>query len=336
MASPRGSRAANGRPRVILESGEAWTPRTDYGWRSFGGILLRSHPYRGQEDLQNLKELVRTIWDEEGPAAQFTICDFDWRLFQHPGIDPTRRVRIWEVEPERPIGFAWYTPPGDVEIILTPAHREMSVFQPMLEWSVACHRAEGGDEDQLGFWALDSDVSVPFLLRRLGFVPTDRQYLHLLWEPKLPLPLPVLPDGYRFARVRGIEDLDRRVEVHRAAFDPSRLTRGSYRALMESAGYRGELDVVIEDSDRSYAAFALGWLALDEGIGQIEPVGTDPRHRGRGLASAAALELLRRMERLGASRVLICTQSDVLADRLYRDLGFRAVASSRRYVRARP
>jgi len=297
--------------------------------------LFRSHPYRGQEDLQDLKALVSTIWEEEGPVAHFTVCDFDWRLFQHPGIDPTRRIRIWETEPGKPVGFAWYTPPGDVEIILAPEHREMSLFQPMLEWSFDCHRAEGGDDDQLGFWALESDISVPFLLRRLGFVPTDRQYRHLLWEPNRSLPLPVLPDGYRFARVRGLEDLDRRVEVHRAAFDPSRLTRESYRALMESGGYRSELDVVIEDPSGAYAAFALGWMARDAGIGQIEPVGTDPRHRGRGLASAAVLELMRRMEGLGATKVLICTQSDVLADRLYRDLGFREVASSRRFVRPR-
>jgi ribosomal protein S18 acetylase RimI-like enzyme len=295
--------------------------------------LFRSHPYGGDEDLKRLKSLVASIWEEEGPLSPFTICDFDWRLFQHPGIDPTRRIRIWETEHGDPVGFVWYTPPGDVDVVLAPAHREMSVFLPMLEWSLERHRSEGADGDPLGIWVMESDVSLPFLLRRLGFAHGDRQYFHLLWEPDHTMPAPVLPDGYRFGQV-GPEDLDRRVEVHRAAFDPSRLTRESYRDLMRSHGYRSELDVVIEASDGSFAAFALGWLERDSGVGQIEPVGTHPGHRGKGLASAASTELLRRLARAGARQVVLSTRARALVDRLYRDLGFRLITRSQRYVRS--
>lgn len=296
--------------------------------------MFRSHPYRNNEDLSRLKALVAAIWEEEGPVAPFTICDFDWRLFQHPDIDPTRRIRIWENEQGNPVGFAWYTPPGDVDVVIAPVHREMSLFLPMLEWSAAVHRDASGGEDELGVWVVESDVSLPFLLRRLGFVPSDREYFHLLWEPAHALSPPALEAGYRFGQVRGLEDLDRRVDVHRSAFAPARLTRDSYKVLMESAGYRKELDVVVEAPDGSFAAFALGWLDPESGIGQIEPVGTDPAHRGKGLASAATTELLRRLEHAGATQVLISAQSELLVDRLYRDLEFRPVSRSQRYVQA--
>jgi ribosomal protein S18 acetylase RimI-like enzyme len=128
-------------------------------------------------------------------------------------------------------------------------------------------------------------------------------------------------------------ELERRVLVHRAAFAPARLTRESYRDLMQSAGYRNELDVVVEAPDGVFAGFALGWLDSSSGIGQIEPVGTDPKHRGKGLARAATTELVRRLHARGATQITLSTHSDSLVQSLYHELGFRSVTRSQRYVK---
>ncbi|MCA9726137.1 MAG: GNAT family N-acetyltransferase [Candidatus Eisenbacteria bacterium] len=295
--------------------------------------MFRSHPYRGGEDLSRLKAMVTAIWKEEGALAPFSVCDFDWKLYQHPNIDPSNRIRIWEIDTQ-PVGFAWYTPPGDVEIVIVPEHREMSLFQPMLEWVTERHLQESSEADQLGIWALESDVSLPFLLQRLGYFASDRSFLHLLCEMESAPKPPVLPEGYRIRHLRGLEELEPRAQVHRDAFAPARLTLESYRSLMQSSGYRKELDIVVEAPGGEFAAFALGWFDPDQRLGEIEPVGTHPQHRGSGLARAATTELLRRLHALGAQQVLLYTHSDRLVDRLYREAGFRAVNRSQRFVKS--
>ena len=110
------------------------------------------------------------------------------------------------------------------------------------------------------------------------------------------LPSPEVADGYR-AHSMEKGDLGRRVEVHRAAFAPSRVVVESYRAVTQAFPYRAALDQVVESSDGTYVAFALGWLDADNRVGELEPVGTHPDHRRKGLAAAVSLAALHALAR---------------------------------------
>jgi GNAT superfamily N-acetyltransferase len=145
---------------------------------------------------------------------------------------------------------------------------------------------------------------------------------------------PPLPAGY-VVRVVGdrVEDLRRRVEVHRAAFAPSRFTLERYRQARGSRSYRPELDIVVEAPDGSLAAFCLGWYDEESAVGELEPVGTHPVHRRKGLARAACLGALREIAAAGGDTAVVYHHAGSGAGDLYRSLGFEEFGRTLRFER---
>ncbi len=80
---------------------------------------------------------------------------------------------------------------------------------------------------------------------------------------------------------------------------------------------------------------ALAWLDADNRVGELEPVGTHPDHRRRGLASAVCLLALRRLREEGAARAIVYSWADSPAQALYRSIGFREHARSLTLVKRR-
>ena len=72
--------------------------------------------------------------------------------------------------------------------------------------------------------------------------------------------------------------------------------------------------------------------------GFLEPVGTDPRFRGQGLAGAVCLAALARLSELGAREAMLHPRGDTaypVPRRLYEQIGFRPVNRTRSYRRER-
>ena len=153
-----------------------------------------------------------------------------------------------------------------------------------------------------------------------------------------------LPEGYRLRHVSSDADLEpdlepdleRRVEVHRAAFHPSKVTVNAYRLLRTLPPYRAELDLVVEAPDGSFAAFALVWLDEQNGVGELEPVGTHPDHQRLGLGKAVCLEACRRLRARGADTAVVYSLHGYHAGRLYESAGFEVVDRHLEYRLAKP
>ena len=82
-----------------------------------------------------------------------------------------------------------------------------------------------------------------------------------------------MPDGYRLATMSEARNVAARAAVHRAAFDPSRVTEESYARVMAEWPYRPDLDFVVVAPDGSFASYALGWVDEANRTGLFEPVG---------------------------------------------------------------
>jgi len=180
-------------------------------------------------------------------------------------------------------------------------------------------RAHGGVPGRLAAWS-DAGSDLDALLDREGFAPDpDGGYVHrairLRGTPTDPDPV----DGYVLFGVSLDGDLGRRVEVHRAAFDPSRMTIERYGSVMGMPLYRPELDVVAVAPDGTFAAFCLAWYDPETRVGLFEPVGTHPDHRRRGLAAAVCREALRRLAAVGAEGALGIAKAGTR--RLAKDMG---------------
>jgi len=144
---------------------------------------------------------------------------------------------------------------------------------------------------------------------------------------------PRLPDGYQL-RDMATEgsDIDRRRKAFGLAFNhpdpkdwPSRI---SYQGLQQAPDYRADLDIYVVSSDGDYVAFCIAWWDEVNKIASLEPVGTVPEHRRKGLARAAVLEAMRRVAALGAERVFV--GSDQV---FYNSLGFKLALPAHHWVK---
>ena len=128
----------------------------------------------------------------------------------------------------------------------------------------------------------------------------------------------------------GEADFPARVEVHRDAFAPSRLTVDIYRTLVAQAPtYRPELDLVVVAPDNSFAAYCLVWFDAANRIGVFEPVGCHSAHRQQGLTKAVMFEGLRRLQALGATHAFVNTlRGEIAANSLYASAGFKEIDSN--------
>jgi ribosomal protein S18 acetylase RimI-like enzyme len=177
--------------------------------------------------------------------------------------------------------------------------------------------------------ALETDVATLTLLAGRGYrrVAPPHPFVHLARRLDR-LPAAEVPEGYRLRHVED-GDLELRVEAHRAAFHPSRLTPAIYRELMQTYPYRADLDWVAEAPDGTLASYALCWLDEENRVAELEPVGTHPDHARRGMARAICTAAIRRAAELGAEWAVVYARSDSaypVPKLLYESIGFRPQA----------
>jgi GNAT superfamily N-acetyltransferase len=299
----------------------------------YGGVMTRRRPYSGVDDLRAMQLLTRRIWSR---AGQWHIGDLAWGRFQHTGREPHWPTVLWEgggeVDGEvdgEVAAWGWARLPGTLRLHVDPERPEL--VAEVLDWFAGVATAE-----ELTVTVLDSDVPVIAGLRAAGYVRRDKAH-HCLYmaRPLADLPDPVLPQGFR-ARPVGAGDLDRRVAVHRSAWPLSTLTGESYRAVTAAWPYRADLDWVIEAPDGRFAANCLVWLDEHNGVGELEPVGTHPEFRRRGLAHAVCLAALHSLRDAGGRQAVVYPAQGLPSSPgpvpLYAGLGFRPYARTVDYV----
>jgi mycothiol synthase len=198
----------------------------------------------------------------------------------------------------------------------------------MLDWAEACqHAAPGTEPRSLATWAYARDEPRSRALQTRGYILTGVAFSFLGQSLDADFPVQPLPAGYAIRHVQGEADFPQRVEVHRDAFAPSRLTVDIYRKLAaEAPTYRPELDLVVVAPDQSFASYCLIWFDTANRIGVFEPVGCHSAHRQKGLTKAVMSEGLRRLQALGATHAYVNTvRGAVAANTLYASVGFQKI-----------
>jgi ribosomal protein S18 acetylase RimI-like enzyme len=267
-------------------------------------------------DLARMQRLVAECWRRDGPFVTVHVGDLPWRLYQHLDKLAEVEIRLWLDGDEcRAWGWRWLRfETRDIDFVVHPDAPEL--HDELLAWA-----------GESPVWTLEERAQ-PLLER--GWEPQEMTFEHLVRE-LADLPPVRVPQGFTVRSVRGTEDLDARVEVHRAVWAPSRVVRESYRAVMAAPPYRRELDVVVEAPDGRFAAYCLCWLDEENRVGLYEPVGTHPDFRRLGLGAAACLEGLHRLRAAGADRCVVYPGTGKPAAEFYEALGFRSIARHRAF-----
>ncbi len=307
-------------------------------------MAAESRPFAGLADLAAMEACLAASWTRARPFVNTTPGDLEWWVASdQPGTDHGRLVRLW-ADGADVLGYGWLSPPGTLDWHQRAdlaSDARAALVDATLAWAaeaVASIAASDGTvpPTTLETWAMDADTVLGDLLAARGWVAAaEPHYTH--WYRRLDTPLddvPALPDGYRLRHVRLPEDAPARVEVHRAAFAPSRMTVEKYAALAAMPRYAEEGDLVVEAPDGSLAAFAMVWWSPDAGVGEFEPVGTHPDHQRRGLGRAVNLAGLHRLRDLGAVDALVFSRTtNAASESLYRAVGFEAVTHHRAWTR---
>jgi len=286
---------------------------------------VRARDYAGPEDLRLVQRLASECWRLEGPLVYMTVGDVAWQMYQHVDKLNEFRIRLWLDEDGEPLAWGWLWLPNTLVQLTHPSERERLV-EAVLDWFEE-EAAPGEGEGWTSVRALEADRATVAAVERRGFVCAPDGALNHTQRPlSMPIPAPELPDGYQVRTVAGDEDVERRVEVHRAAFAPSRVVPESYRRLMQEPAYRSDLDFVIEAPDGSFAAFCLCWLDAENLVGEFEPVGTHPEHQRLGLGRAVCLAGLRGLRAAGADTAVVFSNPGSAGERLYAALGFETIS----------
>jgi GNAT superfamily N-acetyltransferase len=300
--------------------------------RSTVGRMSSMHDH-----LEAMQQLATHLWS---PTAWWHPGGLAWHMSSVP--DPSAfTTAVWREGP-RVVAWARVERGGLLTALIDPEH-------PARADEIVT--SFGGN----AVLTADADTSLIGALTLAGFTPAGDSTpfdLDMRRPASADHTVPV-PAGYR---VRGADPDESAalVALHRASWNPSELpwtdgarpvpdpsrestfTIEAMRRVENAPLYRRDLHVVAESGDGELASSCIAWLDPVTGAAEIEPVGTHPAHRGRGLAASVCLEAVRRVGPLGGNEVVIHPRGDdayLVPRAVYARCGFEAVGRTRLYTR---
>lgn len=255
--------------------------------------------------------------------------------------DCRRAIRLWEE-----LTGVWETETGEIVGVANIEHPDPShggwgeaffqrhpnyefLLPEMLDY--AEEHLRNREKNLLYFHVYEHDGRLQTLAQERGY-ELNREYQghDSVFTVEGELPEPGLPEGYVVQSMADHNDLDRRRRAFGLGFNhtdprewPSLL---SYQELQQAPDYRKDMDLYVVAPDGEHAAFCIVWWDEGNCIANLEPVGTVPAYRRKGLARAVVLEAIRRVADLGAERVFVGSGQE-----FYTAIGFKPEYLSHRW-----
>jgi len=159
--------------------------------------------------------------------------------------------------------------------------------------------------------------------------------LHLARPLCEPIPPPTLPAGFEIRTLKGRNEVEGWVQLHRAAFGTDHMTIEERLAMMSGADYDPDLDLVMTGPDGRLAAYCMCQIFREENgrtgrnEGYTDPVATHPEFQRRGLAKALLLTGLRLLQERGVETAIMGTNSEnEKMQRAAKAVGFRVESAT--------
>lgn len=282
--------------------------------------------YKGREDLVRMQELVSSQFNIR---SDLHIGDIAWQRFQHEGTGQEWPTYLLE-EDGKLVAWGWLDSTDQLMLAVHPSH-------PAATGLLIRKLSESRSSGRMSVEIFESEDHIISNLLNLGFkeVKDGPFYLRMaidlgnLQEVKH-------PEGFNIRSIDTKSDLERRVDVHREAFHPSRVTYKSYGNVMNSPGYRSDLDWVAVAQDGTFASYCLIWYDKNSKTGLLEPVGTSPKFRKLGLSKAVCTSALMELKRMGGKGAIVNSRGDKerpIPNILYRSIGFKEISRNRTFFK---
>lgn len=276
-------------------------------------MTTTNRPYNKNQDLDRLQAFLAEMRAERTQASYFHIGDVLFRFYKKTNdFDIEKDIRVWEVDGEI-VGFVLYLAVDiNPEFQLKTDYYNTKVFNEMVAWSVERAKELGHESIECG--CIDVDEIKRDALLASGFIAIDEPFVCM--ETVIgDLPNGILPEGYSILTTR-----DTSVYTRLTGNEPG---EDEYIGMYESSGYNKDLGFrVIHETD-GVVAGCMTWFDPLDKSGLFEPVGTNEKHRGKGLATLVMTVALKALKKMGAIKAYVHTDGGNLpAINLYKKLGF--------------
>lgn len=268
--------------------------------------MITQTPLSQDSDIVQMRDLLYRLPNGDG------VVDFE-EAIQLPEVRPN--ICLWHQD-DHLIAFAYVDNYDNLWFALDPACLASPVPSEIVAWGLACLRRR----NQSGATGLTLDAVCRAddhqrlaLLEKFGFVRGEErslQYSRSLNEPVQVIPC---PPGFQLRSVRGEEEVDDLVTLHRAAFGTDQMTVAQRLAIMRAPQYDPSLDLVAVAPGGELAGFCTG--GIDPSIptcGTTDPVGVHPGYRRLGLGKALLSAALQALKARGVKTVTFGTSSQNL------------------------
>jgi GNAT superfamily N-acetyltransferase len=285
-------------------------------------------PYAGATDLRRMEESLARAYS----STSLRVGDLSWLSRVHTHRELSLDIHLWEDASGQLVAWTYFRANGEFNAFVLPntGHAEdTALFEELVGFVERASQmaiAAGDPPVTLNMYAIDvsrsaEDRSLAMALERFGYQVDRSGTSDVLARSLDELPEPGLPLGYHFDWVRTPTLLTGRVEAHRAAFAPSDLSVRMYERVQRTWAYRANLDRVVVTDDGNVVAFCTAWFDELNRAGLLEPVGTHPAHRRRGLARAVCIDALRALRAEGARKAQVGFTTEA-AYATYSSIGF--------------
>ncbi|GIP38710.1 hypothetical protein J31TS4_19900 [Paenibacillus sp. J31TS4] len=265
---------------------------------------VRFRPFSNEQDYSALRTLIAKKFANPKKRFYPSLGDLDYiRSFDE---EFTRKVIICESKDGTIIGAIW---PGHYRILYCITGPDyVGVEDEILAWAEQHYCAPTLLEDRTGtevyVWAYEEDSARVEILKARGYTKHTWYMYSGVMDLESELPAPQFPLGFR-VRPLADGDLEQKVTIMGGSAGLTAPTMAVYQRLMSSPTYKRELDLVVVDEEERVVGFANVWHDTVNHLAIIEPFGTAPSHRRKGLATNLLYECMHLLREMGLSKLYI-------------------------------
>jgi ribosomal protein S18 acetylase RimI-like enzyme len=296
-------------------------------------VNIAPRSYQNTSDLDLMLDLAAKAWSQEG-ITEYPRGQLCWEV---PRIkNPAQQITLWEDHQQNLLGFALFYPSQGHGYIVHPSPSGAWAEQQILQWSQVQCAANPSQPLTPSAIASPQQTQRVSLLESSGYIRAETEYTAVMRQSleHHPVQIPQPPAGYKIRAMRDKDDIINRVKVQRAAFGGKSITNETnYAAVMQTPDYRHDLDIIAQSDNGDFVAFCLAWYDPQNKFGLLEPIGTDPAHRKKGLCRAVVIEALNRLQAIGAKYAQVGHDPDnPAAQHAYESSGFRETDRLYKYI----
>lgn len=291
-------------------------------------MKIEMREFHWDEDFETVNQFLFEAW-KAGPLYR------NWAppMFENTKFGPggteyldeeDEYIKIWEYQ-SKIVAVSIVKPSGECWIHIHPDHlaseREIVLW---IEGQRKKTKKSPDDEVKYYFVVEEHDTKRISMLEEIGFEKSSIEGVSQVHPFDKPIPEYQLPEGYSVRNAVIMDEWERYRKLQMSVFTHIKdMGKNLLETYSTASFYIAELDVVAVDPDGNLAAFCTGRFDHVSKIAELEPVGTHPDHRKKGLAKAVILECLKRLQKYNPIAVIILgAAASEGANRLYESVGF--------------